>query len=537
MAAKKTLFITDWLDKKPYQNYSAVDLEYLAVANKVHQKIDSFKFLFEQLQISKQQGKDLAVFLTCFLEDLVSETNIWSTFINVNKELFDKKLPFYDTKTGYQQGDINLSDLKFLIWYFLNCIYPERFLSPYDDYLDYLANNIGSVLEDEFEYISENEVLKEEYFLDDKLDFYETRTVIQKLFFDSYLFGLDAKKVLFDQTKNYTEENQNKINQNPEYFQRFMYSFTNQITFGHRTKLLAFKSTDWMASYVGKNHKLYNKLKNCSEKVTGYFFYKKTEGECYVFEHIASEKLFKMYSESYNGALNSDKNAIYYLDIVQWGEHYMLCGVSTQMPFDANIVLDQKNSSDERLKVSNIGEESLEENIKFTLQQEKSFIDTFGSSIVFASEDQLQNCLDLFQNQYHKGLKNNTQKDFLEAQQRFRSKGYFSKNDNFGSTNKNNNVIIFFNKNQGVEIYNNICNIIPDEKNPFYKEEDTLQIKLILFSPEYSKEFAEYFVANYASKLDFFKTGTGAKYLNDFDFLLRFWKPNNYFNLPTISFI
>lgn len=537
MKLKKKILITDWIAKKPYQNYSQIDLEYLDVANKVHQTIIAFKFLFEQLQISQEEGKNLAIFLTCFLEDLVTETNIWQTFLNANKALYNKKLPFFDITVDYAEGEINLADLKFLIWYYLNCINPERFLSPYDDYLGFLATNVDSILKDEFDFLPNNKNLKKEYFLDLTMNFYEIRVVMQKLFFDSYLFGLDAKSNLIREMELFIVENKKELKKNPEFYKQSMFSLTNKITFDYRTKLLANKSCDWLLALLGTNNKINDKLKNCSEIVTGYYFYRKTEGKCYVFEHIASEKKFKMYSESYKGNLNSDKNAIYYLEMVQWGEHYMLSGISSQIPFDANFILDLKNNSNERLNVSNVGIEFLRENIAITKIQEKSFLKTFGSSIVFAAEDQMQNCIDLYKNNYHQDLKKNTKKDFVEAEKRFQKKGYFIKNETFTSLRKDKNIVVFFNTNQGIEIYNDICEVIPDSKNPFYAGELVPEIKQILFSSQYSREFTEYYVTNYGSKLDFYKTGTGFKYLKDLDFLIRFWKPNHYFNLPNLTVI
>jgi len=46
-----------------------------------------------------------------------------------------------------------------------------------------------------------------------------------------------------------------------------------------------------------------------------------------------------------------------------------------------------------------------------------------------------------------------------------------------------------------------------------------------------------YCIDNCKSKLSFFKNDIGKKYLDDIDFLLRFWKKDNYHTIPSISYI
>jgi hypothetical protein len=86
-------------------------------------------------------------------------------------------------------------------------------------------------------------------------------------------------------------------------------------------------------------------------------------------------------------------------------------------------------------------------------------------------------------------------------------------------------------------MYNDVCEVFPDKKNPFYIIENKLAIKMFLFSPIYPKELIEYFIAQYGSKLDFFKNDTGKKYVLDLDFLQRFWRNENYYNNPSVTII
>jgi hypothetical protein len=76
------IYINDWLKLKPYKNQVITDSFYLKLSNEVRRAISintqSFKF---NLFLNQDAIKILACFLTSYLEDLVSDTNIWNTFI------------------------------------------------------------------------------------------------------------------------------------------------------------------------------------------------------------------------------------------------------------------------------------------------------------------------------------------------------------------------------------------------------------------------------------------------------------------------
>lgn len=58
------------------------------------------------------------LFLTSYLEDLVSGSELWNSFVRKHTKLYDKPLPFYVTE-DYAEEEINNEDICFLIWYFM----------------------------------------------------------------------------------------------------------------------------------------------------------------------------------------------------------------------------------------------------------------------------------------------------------------------------------------------------------------------------------------------------------------------------------
>jgi hypothetical protein len=74
--------------------------------------------------------------------------------------------------------------------------------------------------------------------------------------------------------------------------------------------------------------------------------------------------------------------------------------------------------------------------------------------------------------------------------------------------------------------------------NPYFKEEESDDhIFRLLMDESISTELAMYCINNCKTKLPFFSEGEGKSYLNDIDFLLRFWKNENYYSKPSITIV
>ena len=532
--SKNKIYIKDWLEFKPYKNHTNIDVQFVEIANKINSILQQITFLKKELGYYTDDIKELSIFLTCYLEDLVSGTNIWNTFIAIHEEKYNKKLPFYELK-DYQLGEVNKVDIQFLIWYFFNLKMPERFLSPYDDYLGFLATDVFKVLDDEFEYVDENEKLMDFFDFDSNFDYYETRSQIQTVLFESYLFKIDAVTKL----KIEIAESLNTSNYDESLNIRIINSITDKITNTHKTKLLALTGKDWLAEILGRENKMYNVIKNISEKISSWFLYKGGDNKYIHFQHIASDVMFNITKESYNANFELSYDAIYYVEMINWNNEWTFSGITFKKEFNADLILDEKNDMLKR----NIGtqfDKKTKEKTKIALKnQEDYFIKLFKSPILFVDAKDIQSILDKFMNGYNKNLSKTEEEEkqkLEESKKRLREKGYFGE-ENILKKIEEGNFVVFYNPNSGIEMYNNICSIFADNKNSFYEGENVNKIKMFLFSSEYSKEFTNYFIENYADKFEFFKEGTGKKYLKDFDFLLRFWKSQNYFAKPSITLI
>ena len=180
----KRIYIKDWLELKPYGKQTATDSYYLKLCNDVKNVIKTNKQSFVlQRYLDNEDINLLSCFLTSYFEDLISETNIWNSFVRTHQRLYRKQLPFY-TLDEYYEEETNPQDISFLIWYFLNTVQEEIFISPFNDFILETAEKIIDVFDKEWEFAPENEYLKKFYQIDQKQNyFYIARNLIDTVLF------------------------------------------------------------------------------------------------------------------------------------------------------------------------------------------------------------------------------------------------------------------------------------------------------------------------------------------------------------------
>lgn len=289
LAMKNRIYIKQWLELKPYKNPTGTDSYYLKLSNEIK---NSF-FYDENMLVFRFLNRDEVDLLACFLaswfEDVISGVGVWKAFLDLHKQHYGKVLPFFNTE-DYIEDEINTEDVAFLIWYFLNAVQEENFVSPFNGFIDNAASTVMEVLEEKYEYAPENNYLKTFYRLDkNETDFYTARNLIDTLLFKTWLFFPDTLLKLKLKEAEITEEA--GVDEN-----LMSYLNDNRDSYLHtaHTCLLSMKGKEWAAKIVGDDHPLCSAFRNMSRRVQGYFFYKGQNSEVIFLEHIASGKKFEM---------------------------------------------------------------------------------------------------------------------------------------------------------------------------------------------------------------------------------------------------
>ena len=129
----KKIYIDEWHNLKPYESNVPTDTYYLKLSNEIKRILKSNEqALIFQMYLEEDDIDLLSCFLCSYFEDIISETNIWNSFVSIHKTKYNKTLPFYELE-NYIEKEINNQDIYFLIWYFINTIQESKFISPFNE--------------------------------------------------------------------------------------------------------------------------------------------------------------------------------------------------------------------------------------------------------------------------------------------------------------------------------------------------------------------------------------------------------------------
>jgi len=529
---EKRIFINDWLDLKPYNKQTVTDSYYLKICNEVKKSIlknNDFPILMNLLD--KRDVNLLSCFLTSYFEDIISETNIWNAFVRKHKSLYGKPLPFFSTE-DYFEEEINLLDVCFLIWYFINSLQEESEIYPFNHFIVSIASDVMDIFEKEWEEAPENSNLKQFYQIDENEDdYFVARELIDKVMFNTYLFYPDLALKLKNQENEIISLRKGDVN-----LLSFLKDARDSIIHQSHTLLLSLRGNDWVSEILTNNHPLSKDYLQISKKIRGFFLYKGQDKDNIFIEHIASGKFFNLVKKSFDYSnLLTKIDSILFLSIVKWKNEWWFSGVFFQRPFNSEFILEEKNSLLSKKQVNFLDFQSPQTQ-EHLLNQFNAFIKyNNGSQIAFLPANSIQgfikDYIEFFNNSISK-----TKTEIKDTKERI--KNVIELNEEIVDLAKNSKSgLVFFNPKSGIEIAVEINSAFPMSSNPyFYEKESNEHVEHLLTHKSFSVELVNFCIDNCKDKLPYFNQGIGKLYLNDIDFMLRFWKNENYHTIPEITF-
>ncbi|RLD83823.1 MAG: hypothetical protein DRJ10_02760 [Bacteroidetes bacterium] len=531
---KGRIYIKEWIELKPYETPTVTDGYYLKLSNEIKEKLISNHFDILSKYFDKKYINILSCFIASYFEDIISETNIWTSFVKLHQEFYNKNLPFYNTD-DYYEDEINEQDIRFLFWYFFNTAQSDKFIKSENYFFSDMASDIMEILDEAYEYAPENIVLKKYYEIDKtESDFYLARNLIDTILFKTYLFYPDTLLDLHDNETKLIKDIKDDEN-------IIHYLNENRDAELHKshTRLLSLTGKQWASKIIGKEHVLSTDFLNISKKIRGYFLYKGQDNNNVFIEHIASSKKFNLTKKSFDHYEDlKEIDTIIFMGIAKWKGEWWFSGICFQDEFNADLILDEKNSMESRMAVNFLDHQT--EKVSETLQLQFDAFKDFnnGSQIAFIPSNKIDEFIKKYTEYFNHSL-NLTKKESEEAKKRVREDGFFGTDDNTinNYTEVSDTGLVFFNIKSGVEIALAVNSAFPLPENKYFKKQDSTEHIIRLFLAEdISTELAMYCIDNCKAKLPFFREGEGKELLNDIDFLLRFWKKNNYHTVPTITF-
>lgn len=122
----KKIYPKKWLELHPYKQTNSVDQYYVGIANEIHKRLYSSTIAdaFEE----EENIRYTSLCLAAWFEDVISQTGIWQAFTAECRKRYGTYLPFYPIKGDYFPDEINLEDIRFLLWHHIQ--YLCRGISP-----------------------------------------------------------------------------------------------------------------------------------------------------------------------------------------------------------------------------------------------------------------------------------------------------------------------------------------------------------------------------------------------------------------------
>ena len=218
------------------------DREYSDFANRV---VKVMRANNESANWSTDYLRTIAVKVTLYFEDLVSELGLWKTFVNKHRQLYGKPLPFYNIGSDYAADYPCQQDVLYLIWDALIGLNEETVPNPENPGLLGIARDITSMMEHEFEDIAINDDLVD-YLHGASYcgDFYELRQVLKWFYFDCYLTSGRFTDYYYEQDIDFFKESLHAGPQDAHYGTECMMPFNQGIG------PLALQPKEWLALFM-----------------------------------------------------------------------------------------------------------------------------------------------------------------------------------------------------------------------------------------------------------------------------------------------
>ena len=535
MKITKNLLLKDWISYHPYQQADSCDLYYFDICKKVYEIIEGDSTIRKEF-LSAAEAVSLTCLLVGYFEDVISQTRVWKTFTDIHEALYQKPLPFY-FPVEYFNDEINREDVFFLIWYYLSVLYSGRKLfNPESPAIKTLAKKIFGIFEDEYEFAPENVRLQEFLSISpDEEDYYHIREKIQWVALDSWLFHHMREEC----DQKIKEQNIRILDRGLKSLRKeFSYDIIDSFTMNRYLPLFAMKGKDWLAGIIGESHPQYSNIKNLPPRKNGAFLYLDISDDFISMQHLATGKIIGVTRKSIeqDPGFKSGKTVVF-AGLAKWKDEWWLSGMMSVLENKDQVVEKEKRNMESLYFFDDMTERK-KEALK---QQYKVFLDyNKGSSIVFLpGKESVEKFMDDWILYFTASLR--LPPEEVEAsRKRSESMDYGKKIDaDIMNTMPGHPLLAWFNPAAGLEFVYGFNEVIPDKKNPWYKREARFaEVIYLLIADSTSADLTRFLLSSYDMPQPCFPGEGGLQLMTDnFDFILRFYKKDEYHSSPRLAMV
>ena len=330
----KKIYPQKWLELHPYKQTNSVDQYYVGIANEIHKRLYSSTIAdaFEE----EENIRYTSLCLAAWFEDVISQTGIWQAFTAECRKRYGAYLPFYPIKGDYFPDEINLEDIRFLLWHHIQYLCRGiSAINPENPGIEQTAQEIYGLLAEEYETAPENERMQEFLYHSamGEEDFFHYREILDWFHYQCY-FNIENVAQCRDEAERLLDDE--KIT--PEMAETLIYATRTSLTFKGRRNLLSLTSPEWLA-LIGKahpEHQLWGKVK---ARENSCYLLEKEDDEFLYVKDLCSEDEgeFKITKKSLNlSAIRSREvgKSTLICELIYFGNTWWQCGMLLENKYD-----------------------------------------------------------------------------------------------------------------------------------------------------------------------------------------------------------
>ena len=330
----KKIYPKKWLELHPYKQTNSVDQYYVGIANEIHKRLYSSTIAdaFEE----EENIRYTSLCLAAWFEDVISQTGIWQAFTAECRKRYGAYLPFYPIKGDYFPDEINLEDIRFLLWHHIQYLCRGiSAINPENPGIEQTAQEIYGLLAEEYETAPENERMQEFLYHSamGEEDFFRYREILDWFHYQCY-FNIENVAQYRDEAERLLDDE--KIT--PEMAETLIYATRTSLTFKGRRNLLSLTSPEWLA-LIGKahpEHQLWGKVK--ARENSCYLLEKEDDEYLYVKDLCSEDEgEFKITKKSLNlSAIRSREvgKSTLICELIYFGNAWWQCGMLLENKYD-----------------------------------------------------------------------------------------------------------------------------------------------------------------------------------------------------------
>ena len=503
------IVLKDWLEYHPYDREVTSDQFYIGLSNKIQHEM---LLIDVEDHLVGADYKCMAYMLACYLEDTVSQTGMWTSFVDEHRKLYGRYLPFYDL-AGYEYGNINLADIQFLIWHFCsNLLTQNRFVDPYSIGHAEIAKFVYALLKESEAQAPKNDDLKAALTLPPDADIHKVAEHLKFVFFGCYLHqyyfaSLMAEEIL--DVKNQKGSHKN--------FDQLLDERRTGLLFRRVTPLLAQRSSEMLAHWAGREHPLYEKLMSMSKRHEGLFLYEgEYDGHLRV-KHLATGLFFELHCPAWDFSLIEGVTVVQ-AGIVQWDDEWYAIGPAFPQTNETKVSIPEHEKHLFASPATHLGIVKREEECFLEINYNKriAILESKLNTFVF-----IDKVWDLYHIKYGTEIKNRRAYDVHDLT--------FNVDDDID------NLVVFFNPRSGMEFFPNIAQCISIWDNTFFNKNAETNIEDLIMDERVSSDFVSLLLNNDMVNIEPVSGKSGFPYVRtNCDFLLRYWKKERYVSEPKL---